>query len=111
MKASSISRHRLLQRFAAKIHADESAIATQVARSTISARAFSEITASDSSMTEDLNFSALDANLEQLHAADSSLGQHVVTHLRRHPRGLKGRVLGVVPNRVNPRRDGDYYYD
>jgi len=24
---------------------------------------------------------------------------------------LKGRVLGVVLNRVNPRRDGDYYYD
>ena len=24
---------------------------------------------------------------------------------------VKGRVLGVVLNRVNPRRDGDYYYD
>ena len=24
---------------------------------------------------------------------------------------VKGRVLGVVLNQVNPRRDGDYYYD
>ena len=23
---------------------------------------------------------------------------------------VKGRVLGVVLNRVNPHRDGDYYY-